>query len=103
MPDLEKCNFCSFGSALTLTVTLGRAEVTLVRICCRGLPTLRVFGVGRRTVGRGRGGKGVGRSSRARTATAGSLSAAADGPPEADLIALRRRGIGLTYQQNLIR
>jgi len=36
--------------------------------------------------------EGGGRGSRAPTATAGSLSAAADGPPKADSIARRRRG-----------
>jgi len=55
--------------------------------------TLRMFGVGRRTVvARLGGGGGRSRSSRAPTATAGSLSAAADGPPEADPMARRRRG-----------
>jgi len=55
--------------------------------------TLRVFGVGRRIVGRGRGGEGgCSRSSRAPTAAAGSLSAAVDDPPEADSIARQRRG-----------
>jgi len=40
--DLEKSNFCNFGSSVTLTLTLDRVEVTLVRICCRGLPTYQV-------------------------------------------------------------
>jgi len=35
--DLEKCNFRNFGSSVTLTLTLDRVEVTLVRICGRGL------------------------------------------------------------------
>ena len=35
--DLEKCNFHNLGSSVTLT--LERVEVTLVRICGRGLPT----------------------------------------------------------------
>ena len=43
--------------------------------------TLSVFGVGRRTVGCGPGGGS--RSSGAPTTAAGSLSVAADGPPEA--------------------
>jgi len=37
--DLEKCTFRNFGSSVTLTLTLDRVEVTLVRICGRGLPT----------------------------------------------------------------
>jgi len=39
--DLEKCNFGNFGSSvtLTLTLTLDRVEVILMRICGRGLPT----------------------------------------------------------------
>ena len=36
--DLEKCTFCNFGSS----VTLNRVEVTLVRICGRGLPTHQI-------------------------------------------------------------
>jgi len=35
--DLEKCNFRNFTSSVTLT--LYRVEVILVRICGRGLPT----------------------------------------------------------------
>ena len=35
--DLEKCNFLNFRSSVTLT--LDRVEVTLVRISGRGLPT----------------------------------------------------------------
>ena len=35
--DVEKCNFHNFGSSVTLT--LDWVEVTLVRICGRGLPT----------------------------------------------------------------
>jgi len=38
--DLEKCNFRNFGSSLTLT--LDRVEVTLVRICGRDLPTHQI-------------------------------------------------------------
>jgi len=38
--DLEKCNFCNFGSSVTLT--LDRVKVTLVRICGRGLPTHKI-------------------------------------------------------------
>ena len=37
--DLEKCNFRNFGRSVTLTLTLDRVEVTLVRICGGGLPT----------------------------------------------------------------
>ena len=37
--DLEKCIFRNFGSSVTLTLTLDRVEVTLVRICGRGIPT----------------------------------------------------------------
>ena len=37
--DLEKCTFRNFGSSVTLTLTIDRVEVTLVRICGRGLPT----------------------------------------------------------------
>ena len=40
--DLEKCTFRNFGSSVTLTLTLDRVEVTLVRICGRGLPTHRI-------------------------------------------------------------
>jgi len=40
--DLEKCNFCNFGSSVTLTLTLDRVEVTLVHICGRGLPTHQI-------------------------------------------------------------
>ena len=36
--DLEKCTFRNFGSSVTLTLTLDRVEVTLVRIRGRGLP-----------------------------------------------------------------
>ena len=38
--DLEKCIFRNFGSLVTLT--LDRVEVTLMRICGRGLPTHQV-------------------------------------------------------------
>jgi len=37
--DLENCTFRNFGSSVTLTLSLDRVEVTLVRICGRGLPT----------------------------------------------------------------
>jgi len=40
--DLEKCTFRNFGSFLTLTLTLDRVEVTLVRIRGRGLPTHQI-------------------------------------------------------------
>jgi len=40
--DLEKCTFHNFGSSVTLTLTLDRVEVTLVRICGRGLPTHQI-------------------------------------------------------------
>ena len=40
--DLEKCTFRNFGSSVTLTSTLDRVEVTLVRICGRGLPTHQI-------------------------------------------------------------
>ena len=40
--DLEKCTFRNFGSSVTLTLTLDRVEVTLVRICDRGLPTHQI-------------------------------------------------------------
>jgi len=40
--DLEKCTFCNFGSSVTLTLTLDRVEVTLVRIRGRGLPTHQI-------------------------------------------------------------
>ena len=38
--DLEKCTFRNFGSSVILT--LDRVEVTLVRICGRGLPTYQI-------------------------------------------------------------
>jgi len=38
--DLEKCNFRNFGSSVTLT--LDRVEVTLVRISGRSLPTYQI-------------------------------------------------------------
>ena len=38
--DLEKCTFRNFGSSVTLN--LDRVEVTLVRICGRGLPTYQI-------------------------------------------------------------
>ena len=40
--DLEKCTFRNFGSSVTLTLTLHWVEVTLVRICGRGLPTHQI-------------------------------------------------------------
>jgi len=40
--DLEKCTFRNFGSSVTLTLTLDRVEVTLVRICGRDLPTHQI-------------------------------------------------------------
>jgi len=40
--DIEKCTFRNFGSSVTLTLTLDRVEVTLVRICGRGLPTHQI-------------------------------------------------------------
>jgi len=40
--DLEKCTFRNFRSSVTLTLTLYRVEVTLMRICGRGLPTLQI-------------------------------------------------------------
>ena len=40
--DLEKCTFGNFGSSVTLTLTLDRVEVTLVRICGGGLPTHQI-------------------------------------------------------------
>jgi len=40
--DLEKCNFRNFRSSVTLTLTLDRVEVTLVRIRGRGLPTHQI-------------------------------------------------------------
>ena len=45
--DLEKCTFCNFGSSVTLT--LDRVEVTLVRICGRGLPTQQIRGKSEKT------------------------------------------------------
>jgi len=40
--DLEKCDFWNFRSSMTLTLTLYRVEVTLVRICGRDLPTHQI-------------------------------------------------------------
>jgi len=40
--DLKKCTFRNFGSSVTLTLTLDRVEVTLVRICGRGLTTHQI-------------------------------------------------------------
>ena len=40
--DVEKCTFRNFGSSVTLTLTLDRVEVSLVRICGRGLPTHQI-------------------------------------------------------------
>jgi len=39
---LEKCTFRNFGSSVTLTLTLDRVEVILVRICGRSLPTHQI-------------------------------------------------------------
>jgi len=36
--DLEKCTFHNFGSSMTLTLTLDRVKVILVRTSGRGLP-----------------------------------------------------------------
>jgi len=41
--DLEKCTFRKFGTSVTLTLTLDQVEVTLVRICGRGLPTHQII------------------------------------------------------------
>jgi len=41
--DLEKCNFRNFSSSVTLTLTLDRVEVKLVRICGRGLCTHQIW------------------------------------------------------------
>jgi len=41
--DLEKCNCRNFKSSLTLTLTLDRVEVTLVRISGQGLPTDQII------------------------------------------------------------
>ena len=38
--DLEKCNFRNFRSSMTLT--LDRVEVILIRICGPGLPTHQI-------------------------------------------------------------
>ena len=40
--DLEKCTFRNFESSVTLTLTLDRVEVTLVRICGQCLPTHQI-------------------------------------------------------------
>jgi len=40
--DLEKCTFHNFGNSVTLTLTLDRVEVTLVRTSGRGLPTHQI-------------------------------------------------------------
>ena len=40
--DLEKCTFRNFGSSVTLTLTLDRVEVTVLRVCGRGLPTHQI-------------------------------------------------------------
>ena len=40
--EVEKCTFRNFGSSVTLTLTLDRVEVTLVRICGRGLTTHQI-------------------------------------------------------------
>ena len=48
--DLEKCTFRNFGSSVTLT--LDRVEVTLVRICGRGLPTRQIRSKSEKLCGR---------------------------------------------------
>jgi len=40
--DPELCNFRKFRSSLTFTLALDRIEITLVRICGRGLPTYQI-------------------------------------------------------------
>jgi len=40
--DLENCNFQNFRSSVTLTLTLHRVEVALVRISGRGLATYQI-------------------------------------------------------------
>ena len=40
--DLEMCTFRNFRSSVTLTLTMDRVEVTLVRICDGGLPTHQI-------------------------------------------------------------
>jgi len=40
--DLEKSTFRNFGKSVTLTLTLDRVEVTLVRTSGRGLPTHQI-------------------------------------------------------------
>jgi len=40
--DPEKCTFRNFGSSVTLTLTLDRVDVTLVRTPSRGLPTHQI-------------------------------------------------------------
>jgi len=40
--DLEKCNFRNFTSSVTLTLTLDRVEVILMRISGRDLPTHQI-------------------------------------------------------------
>jgi len=42
--DLEKCTFRNFRSSVTLTLTLDRVEVTLVRICGRVYPHTKLDG-----------------------------------------------------------
>jgi len=40
--DVEKYTFRNFGSSVTLTLTLDRVEVTLMRISGRGLSTYQI-------------------------------------------------------------
>jgi len=40
--DLEKCTFRNFGSSVTLTLTLDRVEVILVRTSGQDLPTNQI-------------------------------------------------------------
>ena len=40
--DIEGCNFRNFRSSVTLTLTLDRVDVILVRISGRGLPTQQI-------------------------------------------------------------
>jgi len=40
--DLEKCNFRNFSNSVTLTLTLDRVEITLVRMSGRVLPQTKL-------------------------------------------------------------
>jgi len=40
--DIEKCNFRNFSSPVTLTLTLDRVEVTLVRILVKIYPNTKL-------------------------------------------------------------